>query len=884
MRSFGWIVCLTLCLWTTTGVFQPARAGWPSAEDVIKKVGPLTGLNGDQVEFAIFAMKEPSCAGTVAAYTAAQDYSLVAFIGALKATKLKSIPGMPSMSEAQCKKYNPVQQAYIFVDNMGNKLLGKGKADYLRNLLQEQIAEGKSSLDSEIESIPYLGPVLTNWDCECSAAFQTNLSSEKTIDKAVTGIISIGKSVKSGDIPGALETMITELGPKVACQLGAEWTGVGSIPVVSDIAAEACESVAGKAVGWVVSGASTTAQALGIIGGEHIPPDEYYKNMFTPEIAKDGYAELADILYGKCYTYFEASNMAASTAKKVCVGMRARYVEESLGKIQWTQFQAEREDYYNKNVKPLGVSGAQLTDADFSAVKNEISATCKSYFTQKYPKATAYAKTYGGEPIENICTSFVTYNKSSYHPWDIDKERSKAQLNLVNKIANKNSPFCKAGETRNTVVCTDQAVKTCFAELTDTCVKTKSSLGGMERPCCQLGSGTDSVFESNAKAAEEIAAKFKPYCKTEDTDPRRINCALKETYEGCLKVGGVWGKLPDCNNAEKYENGTAKQTCCTLDTSWVETVPGVKDVKAFLATTNIQYKESCATGGMQAGLKHDPRIANCKSGKPLEACQKKFPNACKKLPSQFVDGPCCDVSVFGVFEDDKADRAYSPHDRSKEELALTEKAIKESDGQCHYGKTESGEEDRFKVVCDTAWGGQVCRKILDRAALTACSKKMSENGWVTAPCCEAPRMGSLDVNARDLKPDTDEVIVPKDNKNLGNLDQLKNGSGDKNDRKTGGLGAQRKTSDTGRSLEKAGDSNLKARRTEAIKSGSDNAARDDQKRGLSSTRSSGLGRTPPATDKNSAETEDTPTPSLRSLGSRTMAAPESETETEPYKP
>lgn len=714
----------------------PASAGWPSAEDVIKKIAPLAGLNGDQVEFVIFALKEPSCAGTIASYTAAQDYSLVAFIAALKATKLQSIPGMPAMSEAQCKAYNPVQQAYIFVDGVGNKLLGAGKADQLRGILKEQIAQGKSSLDAEIGSVPYIGPVLTNWDCECTAAYQTNLASEKTIDAAVTGVISIGKSVKSGDIPGALEKMITVIGPKAACQLGAEWTGVGAIPVVSDIASKACESVAGKAVEWVVSGASTTAQALGIIGGPHIPPEEYYKNMFVPEIGKDGYMELADILYKKCYDYFEASNMSASTAKKVCVGLRAQYVEDSIGKLQWTAFQYERQDYYTKNVKPKAVEAAMKTDAEFNAIKKEVEATCKTYFTQKYPKASAYAK----EPIEEICTSFITYSKSQYHPWDMDKVRSQAQSAIVSEVANKNTPFCDKDDTRNSLTCDDQGLKSCQASLPGTCAKTSGSLGGMERPCCRYGTAKSSMFEYNKNYADSLATKQSPYCRTQGADPLRVSCALKQAYDACLKSAS-W----TCDKVNKNPNGTAATTCCVLDPSWIDTVPGVKDVKSFVATSNIQVKDSCGIGGMQKGLSYDPRIANCAAGAPLKGCEMKYKDGCKQMSSGYVASPCCDLSVFNAAGNEE--QPYDPKDRAQDDLAAAEAVIAGSHGDCHYGKTADGKEDAFKVVCDTINAAKMCTEKLGRDALTPCSKKIKD-GWVTSPCCERSA-AALKADARD---------------------------------------------------------------------------------------------------------------------------------------
>lgn len=702
----------------------PAAAGWPSAEDVIKKVAPLAGLNADQTEFVIFALKDPGCAGTIASYTAAQDYSLAAFIIALKGTKLQSVPGMPHMSEGQCKAYNPVQQAYIFVDGVGDKLLGADKANKLRAILKDQIAEGKSSLDAEIASVPYIGPVLTNWDCECTAAYQTNLGTEKAIDAVVTAVISIGKSVKSGDIPGALEKMITVIGPKAACQLGADWTGVGAIPVVSDIASKACESVAGKAVEWVVAGAGTTAQALGIIGGPHIPPEEYYDKMFRPEIGKDGYMELADILYNKCYDYFEPTNMAAPTAKKVCVGLRARYVEDSIGKLQWNDFQNERQAYYSKNVKPKAVEAAMKTDAEFAAVKKEVEATCKSYFNQKYPKASAY----GGEPIDAICTSFVTYSKSQYHPWDMDKVRAQAQSAIAAEVANKNEPFCIKDDTRNSVTCDSEGLKSCQSSLPGTCAKTSGSLGGMERPCCRYGTAKSSTFSYEKDFADLQAGKQAPFCRTQSGDPLHVSCALQQAYDACLKSASR-----ACEKAAKNPNGTAAKTCCSLDPSWLETVPGVKEVKSFVAESNIKVKDSCSVGGMLKGLSYDPRIASCASGGPLTGCQAKYKGECKLLSSGYAAAACCDLSAFNSAG--AQEQPYDPKDRTQDDLARTAAVVGGTGGKCHYGKTADGKDDLFKVVCDTIAAARICTEKLGRDAQTPCDKKMKD-GWVMSPCCE----------------------------------------------------------------------------------------------------------------------------------------------------
>lgn len=805
------------------GFSSSSSAGWPSAVDVVKKVAPLAGLNSDQVEFTVFAMKEPDCAMTIVSYTLAQDYSLAAFTVALKATKFKSLPQLPKMSAAQCVSYNPIQQTYLFVDGVGNRFLGQGKADYLRGLLENQIAEGKSALEAEIASIPYVGSILTHWDCECKAAFMTDFKSEKMIDQKVGDVIAIGRFVKDGDIPGALERMVTALGPQIACDLGAAWTGVGSIPVVSDIAAEACSGIAGEAVGWVVSGAGATAEALGIIGGEHIPPEEYYKNMFTPEIAKDGYMELADILYGKCYQYFEASNMAASTAKKVCVGMRARYVEESLGKIQWTAFEAEKGGYYKANVEPRAVGAATLDDAAFATVKKETAETCRSYFSQKYPKATAYATAYGGTPIEDICVSFTTYNPSSYHPWDMDKARKNAQVALQNAIVAKNQPFCQAGAARNEIICSSQGIKACFAELSGICAKSSTPLGGMERPCCKLGEGMDSVNASKVEAAAKMAKNAGgPYCSTSDADPLRIACALPQTYDACRKTKTAQGGLPDCPSVAKAANGTAVEICCVQDAGLLDKVPGVTEARKFVEDQNKASAGACAIGGMLEGLSYDPRIVNCRHD-ILPSCVKAF-SACGKTPVGFVPAVCCELSVFSTTPVEEA--PFDPATRDPADLALTKKAVDQSQGACSFASGPGGVPDPFKVSCTTELSAKMCLDVLGRPAKTSCAQKTAKNGWVTSPCC-----------LRDLSHLTDRALeepgrslgskTVKDAIAPGKFGDLKLESGDaKKTRAPGGARALGGSTGSGLSVPRAGDGHGLAPSTLGTPRSSRDAERD----------------------------------------------------------
>ena len=713
---------------------KPALAGWPSAEDVIKEIAPLAGLNADQVEFTLFALKEPDCAATLVSYTMAQDYSLAIFAAALKTTKFQSLPQLPKMSAAQCTGYNPVQQAYLFVEGVGGKLLGSSQSGLYKELLQSQVAEGKSALEAQLAAIPYLGTILTNWDCACNVAFKTNFKDEKAIDATVANVISIGSAVKSGDIPGALEIMITSLGPKVACELGAQWTGVGSIPIVSDIATEACSSVAGEAVGWVVDAGSTTAEALGIIGGEHIPPDQYYKQMFQPELGKDGYMELADIIYGKCYDYFEASNMATSTAKKVCVGMRSRYVEESIGKVQWNDFQYERAGYYLKNMEPKAIEAALLGDDAFTKMKSTLEATCKTYFVQKYPKANLYVKAYGGDPIEATCTDFATDSTSSYAQYDMGKARAQAQFKITSAELQKLYPFCSKGNERNVIVCSQQSHAQCTTDLPSICKKTTSPYGGMEMPCCKLGSGEDVTFAGNTKFAGDIAKKSgAPYCSTDKKDPLNIVCVLDQTYDACRKTKTSHGGLPDCSTVEKGAANAALSICCSKDPSGLAKISGVAEAKSFVEETNKSDADACGIGGFQEGLSYDPMIVHCRSD-VMPACKKAFSSSCKKSTAGFVTAPCCDLAVFASAKTPA--EPYDPSKRSEEDLALAARAVEDSHGQCAFASGPGGDPDKFRVTCKSLASTKSCVQSIGRPAKTPCTAKL-QDGYVTSPCCES---------------------------------------------------------------------------------------------------------------------------------------------------
>ncbi|MDP2207028.1 MAG: hypothetical protein Q8K65_12065, partial [Alphaproteobacteria bacterium] len=274
----------------------------------------------------------------------------------------------------------------------------------------------------------------------------------------------------------------------------------------------------------------------------------------------------------------------------------------------------------------------------------------------------------------------------------------------------------------------------CFAELSDTCLKAADN--SMQRPCCQLGSGMDATTAWTGKFAQEMAASSGgPFCKATKADPLAIVCMTKPIYQRCLQ--GYKGTLPpDCASTEKHPGGVSKSLCCRFDESDLAGVAGVKDVQGFVKGQNIVKSGSCATGGMLKGLSYDPRIVNCVNGVASDACKKKFPGECTPSASGFVSAPCCDISVFGSEAAGKA-RPYNPAERSAEDLALAAKALANAKGGCAAAQGPSGrQEDAFRLVCKTEAALKQCVKDLGRHGQTACNKKLSANGWVTAPCCE----------------------------------------------------------------------------------------------------------------------------------------------------
>src|SRR3989338_2176677 len=326
----------------------------PSAEDIINKVAPIL-WSKDKTQAILFSLKYPDCSAKIISYTVAQDYALVTFINGLKVTKIKSIPGMSNFSNApSCKKLNPPEQAYAFIDSQGDKFLGKSTADSAKSLLAPLIAEGTSYIDAQILAIPYVGTILGNWNCGCDAAFETTFQVEVMAYAAVADGIAIGKAAKNKDITKVIEILIDKAGSKIACELASEFIGTGSIPVISSVVSKSCSSVLGKGISWLKTAAGDIGEALGIVGYQHIPTDQYYQQNWVPHL--DNGAKTASFyggdalfqfevpIYNGCFDYFSKSNMSDSTASGECDEEREKFSNQA------SALQAKMEEDIRKQI------------------------------------------------------------------------------------------------------------------------------------------------------------------------------------------------------------------------------------------------------------------------------------------------------------------------------------------------------------------------------------------------------------------------------------------------------------------------------------------------------------------------------------------------------
>jgi hypothetical protein len=623
-----------------------ALAKWPNEETLLQTLAPLAGIDPDELEAIKFSIKNPVCAQTIVSYTIAQDYSLIGFIGTLKTSQIQNIPNLTPLKKNNCKKSNPIENAYRFVESQGDKFLGKEYASLIKEILAEQISQGKSELDSQIASIPYIGTILSNWDCACDAAFETNFPSEKIINQKVGDVISILNFIKKGDVDNAIEKLFNAFGTEIACKFLASYTGLEAIPVINSFANQTCSSVLGKTLNFVVDAGDEILKGMGIKGYDHIAPDEYYGIYMYPEIGIPNYLSKADAFYTQCYKYFEPSSMAPSTAKKVCLILKDRYIKESIAKIDWNKAKFEVVDYIKNNLISKAQKSALVYEKDFEKIILEETNKCEKFFKEKYPTALTFK--YASKEFCNAQSITETM-------W---YQRKKAQQNLINQIYNFTRPFCEKNANDTTLICEKEFLNICHNYFkNNSCVKSKKdgAPGAVDIPCCQLG--TPKEWEKYKETIKKVEKKAKDidgdiYCKTGNTkNPLQITCSLEASFNKCQKEFGTVS-CSKLSEQYKYKSGASITGCCEYVPENLNMVKGVEAASNFIKEQNQKKLGVCSLGGLgdEKGYSFDPRIIRCNS-EINKVCKNTFfkfafNKKCSFNKQGYATGLCCIEDIF----------------------------------------------------------------------------------------------------------------------------------------------------------------------------------------------------------------------------------------------
>lgn len=617
-----------------------ALASWPSSDVLLQNLAPVVGLDSDEVEAVRFSIKYPQCSSTIVSYTISQDYSLVGFIGTLKTSKSSNIPNLTTLNEVNCKKTNPTQRAYRFIEDQGDALLGKDTASLLKKILSEQIAQGKSEIDSQIASIPYLGTILSNWDCACDAAFETNFPTETLVDQKIGAVIQIFNNIEKGNITTAIDILFNNFGSELACKFLAVHSGVEAIPIVSSVANQACSSVLGSSLSFVIDGADEVAKSLGIKGYDHISPDDYYNAYMAYDIGVNNYLAKADSFYNKCYAYFEPSSMSSDTAKKACVLLRQRYLDQSVAKIEWKEASFAKVNYYQDNIKAKAAKSTFVKEQDFQKeIFNQVNI-CENYFKGKYPKALTYQYA-----EKQFCPQAEVENIM----WE---SRKKAQQIYVSTAHAYTQPFCDYRTPNQTAIgCSVEGVPLCRQYLSsNACVKSTKYPNSVDVPCCQIDSSAASksfieISEKTASFVKELDGGI--YCKADNiSNPLQISCSLKEANTQCQnKIGAE--SLKSCVSTAQYKSGVYKYQCCHYEPEKLDKVQGTQTAKNFIDLKNKQNPGSCSLGGVTEGYSFDPRIVRCSTDTQVAQCKTIFYKSCSFNAQGYATAGCCVKDPFG---------------------------------------------------------------------------------------------------------------------------------------------------------------------------------------------------------------------------------------------
>ena len=791
-----------------------------SVDDLTDRIANIVfiGPNAkNQIAAFKFALKNPVCASKIASTTAAQDYSLIGFIYTLKFYKAAGpmVGKIPQITDAAtCQKYNPIQQLYSVIDSTAakygpNKLIPNGNggqiaAGVLKQKIEEQISQGKDKLDSAIATIPVAGPILENWNCECDAAFNTELSDEAAMKLSIAYALKLKDAIANQDISKLLELMLgLGLNADQVCQLGQDLAGTSNIPVVSSVVTATCTTVLGKVLSWgvgagqAVAGAATGAYndvKNAVSGTPHMPGPEYYQKFWQPQIPAavpvlsfQGFTAFDNQyripLWNNCFNYFTDKSkfgnraMSSDSAKETCnfhlEGLFSPAVVDQVLKTEGNSRANIASSYDLQNIKWRADWIAKCTVPKGGWQADQITETCSNNVTNILLQGQANAVS-AWQTCKNPATSSFDVNKC------VQIGYNSVQNDLVNA-------------TKASKIAQDR-----FAKVVDFLFGYKPYFGFVPDLCKQVGDKLlDPQFANACQSTEpiygcgKVISKISPadFDQSSDAAVQSSTAAMKAGLDSCLSgskaVLTEWQKLASL--MQPYMTGWFAQ-CNSWDTKKTGWCVGINAslISAFYACVKDDISKTSKTALNGTPLIAPISVVPSGSTNPYALIQ---PTALKDI----AEGFCADAAskvvtdVLSldpdkVFSGDTNKSNYDISKRAPRELALTDKIVRDSNGQCSFGSSNKG-IDAFQLVCANEASYNACLAYFtdpsEKRQAAGC-RNQDSNGYVGSPCCSigpvarqtVPNSGSLStaqgsssgsgaINAAFSKLIADRVCAPQ---------------------------------------------------------------------------------------------------------------------------
>jgi hypothetical protein len=253
--------------------------------DKLTAIAQKVGMDPDQIEWVRYAIKNPEHFATIVNHGVSQDYPFFALIGAVKIARRVN----KNFTQQQCNlPITIINEVFSKADSTIDDAKGKQDTNavidaakqYAADYAKAQTASAKQELIAELAKyIPYFSeiPVI------CSAAFETNLSIERNLQKQITEKVKnfrlLYYALAKGNYVDAV-AILSQLGAStdLACDfIDQAISGglIGRTPILGALAKGACKNFTGKifdaATGIIKGGvgyAEDGVKALANLGGK----------------------------------------------------------------------------------------------------------------------------------------------------------------------------------------------------------------------------------------------------------------------------------------------------------------------------------------------------------------------------------------------------------------------------------------------------------------------------------------------------------------------------------------------------------------------------------------------------------------------------------------